>query len=392
MTESRTLPLLACAGFASMASMRMCDAMLPALAQAFGTRAADAAGTISAFALAYGLMQLIYGSLGDRFGKARIISLAAWGCAGTSVAASFAPSLELLTVGRGLMGGFAAGIIPLTMAWIGDRVPYEQRQEALARLLTWTLLGMMLGAWAGGALAQLANWRSAFVAVAVLFAAAAFGVSRAGRDERPHASATGIAAYAANVAELLRSPWTRRVLAVVFVEAGLVGGAMAFVPTALHDRLQLTLLEAGGVLALFGLGGLVYSRLAGRAVRRLGAPALAVAGAGCLALAFALLAAMPSLVVSAAACLLAGFGFYLLHNTLQTCATQLSATARGTGVSLFASALFLGQAIGVTLAAAVVARHSPAAWFIGAAPLLLALGVYFATRLRMRLAAGRALA
>jgi len=66
---------------------------------------------------------------------------------------------------------------------------------------------------------------------------------------------------------------------------------------------------------------------------------------------------------------------------LQNCATQLSTTARGTGVSLFACALFLGQSSGVTAAAIVADRLSTTAWFALASPLLLALGIAFAWRL-----------
>jgi predicted MFS family arabinose efflux permease len=75
----------------------------------------------------------------------------------------------------------------------------------------------------------------------------------------------------------------------------------------------------------------------------------------------------------------------MLHNTLQTCATQLSTSARGTGVSMFVCALFLGQSSGVVAASIVVDRFSTTAWFVLASPLLLALGVYFSSRLRVRL-------
>jgi predicted MFS family arabinose efflux permease len=44
--------------------------------------------------------------------------------------------------------------------------------------------------------------------------------------------------------------------------------------------------------------------------------------------------------------MLLGFGFYMLHSTLQTKATELAPGARGTAVSLFAFMLFLGSATG----------------------------------------------
>jgi predicted MFS family arabinose efflux permease len=385
MSALRAWPLLAGAGFASMVSMRICDAMLPALGSTFHAGAADTASVISAFALAYGVLQLAYGPLGDRVGKPRVIAMATLGCSGAALSAAMAPTLGLLVASRALMGAFAAGIIPLTMAWIGDSVPYDERQHVLARLLTWTVLGMMLGAWAGGAAAQTFGWRLAFVALAVLFLVLALALRGIHRGEQiagnPRATS-----YAGQVTEVLRSPWARRVLAVVFVEGALVFGALAFIPTALHDRFQLSLAEAGGVVAVFGLGGLIYSRLARLLLRRWGAPLLAGIGAACLSAALLTLAVMGHWVLALPACLLAGLGFYMLHNTLQTCATQLSTTARGTGVSLFASALFLGQSTGVVLAAWTVARSSPSAWFSVGAPLVLALGWFFSSRLRSRFA------
>ena len=56
------------------------------------------------------------------------------------------------------------------------------------------------------------------------------------------------------------------------------------------------------------------------------------------------------------ACFATGFGFYMLHNTLQVQATQMAPASRGTAVTLFACLLFFGQSSGVLLMAASVDR------------------------------------
>ena len=48
-----------------------------------------------------------------------------------------------------------------------------------------------------------------------------------------------------------------------------------------------------------------------------------------------------------------GMGFYMLHNTLQTNATQMAPERRGTAVSQFAASLFIGQSVGVAIAGIV---------------------------------------
>jgi len=100
--------------------------------------------------------------------------------------------------------------------------------------------------------------------------------------------------------------------------------------------------EAGGA-PRFGVGGLLHSRVAGP-----GAIALARhfwPPAALLTPPLATWAASPSAEFAVPAWSLAGLGFYMLHNSLQTCVTQLFASARGTGVSMFASALFLDLSI-----------------------------------------------
>jgi hypothetical protein len=71
----RLIALLSCAAFVCVASMRVGDPLLPQVAQEFGVSAGDASVIATAFALAYGLGQLIWGALGDRFGKYRLVAL-----------------------------------------------------------------------------------------------------------------------------------------------------------------------------------------------------------------------------------------------------------------------------------------------------------------------------
>ena len=379
-----TLHLLAVAGFTSVLSMRLCDAMLPALATEFASSSEQAAAVVSAFALAYGVMQLAYGVLGDRYGKPRVIAFASAWCALATLAAAFAPTLHSLVLARAAMGAGAAAIVPLTLAWIGDTVALEQRQATLARFSGYTLTGMMLGAWAGGFATDMFGWRTAFYAVAPMFALAAVLLLRRSGTTSPPARSAGTAPYAQRVRELLAARWTRFVLACVFVEGALSVGSLAFVPTVLHDRFGLPLTQAGGILAMFALGGLAFSRSAALVLRRFDPPAQARLAALPLAVGFAMLAAMPHWSWALAACALAGYGFYALHNTLQLTGTQLSTSSRGLAMSLFAGALFVGQAVGVVLAAMLFARLGSAWTFALAGTGLTLLPLLFSARLRQR--------
>lgn len=355
--ERQHLTLLGLAGFASMASMRICDPMLVVLSQEFQVSTGDASAVVSVFAVVYGVLQLFYGPLGERFGKLRVVSLAVSACAVFSAITSLSVGLPMLVVMRGFMGAAAAGIIPLSMAWVGDQVPYERRQETLAKLMSATVLGMMSGLWFGGFAADTVGWRGAFVLLSALFGVAAVLLLRRLRQQaqlqavQGAAPAPGLWAAFRLTGQLLGIRRVRWVLAVTAAEGALVFGAMAFMPTHLHQQFGLSVVAAGSVMMLYGVGGLLYSQMARRWLAWLGERGLVRTGAALVAVGLLLLAWGSGVVWGMLACLSTGLGFYMLHNTLQVQATQMAPAARGTAVTLFACSLFFGQSTGVLVMA-----------------------------------------
>jgi predicted MFS family arabinose efflux permease len=389
--ERRAITLLALAAFVSSSAFRICDAMLPQLALDFGTTTGGAAYVVTAFAVAYGFVQIVFGPVGDRYGKYRVIAFATLACAIGSSVAALASSLPILIAARAVSGAAGAGIVPLSMAWIGDNVPYERRQETLARFLTGTILGMSTGQVLGGVFADTVGWRWAFALLVVGYLVVGVLLQRELRRQRDtHDVPTGGQArprFVAQAAVVWRTPWARVVLATVFIEGLLVFGSLAFAPAYLHTRFGLSLTLAGAVVAVYAAGGLAYTVVARRVVARLGESGMVVAGGFVLGLAFLLYLIGPIWAVSLAASVLAGFGYYLLHATLQTNATQMVPEARGTAVAWFASCLFMGQAVGVALAGLLV-DAAGAVWIFGSSALLLPLlGLAFGAALRRKMRA-----
>jgi predicted MFS family arabinose efflux permease len=79
-----------------------------------------------------------------------------------------------------------------------------------------------------------------------------------------------------------------------------------------------------------------------------------------------------------------GVGFYMMHTTLQTHATQVAPEERGSAVALFAAALFLGGASGVWLAAQAIDAIGLAPVFAAAAVGLAILSAVVRRRLPAR--------
>ncbi|MBU6505312.1 MAG: MFS transporter, partial [Betaproteobacteria bacterium] len=158
----RAVLLLSFAAFASAASARLCDPMLPSLVQVFRVAPEQAAQVVSSFSVAYGLLQVFFGPLGDRIGKYRLIALTTLACTVGSLGAVLAQSMGWLIVARLLTGASAAGIIPLSMAWIGDTISYEHRQATLARFLAGQIVGVIGGQFIGGVFTDTLGFRWAF--------------------------------------------------------------------------------------------------------------------------------------------------------------------------------------------------------------------------------------
>ncbi len=367
LTTASTWPvilLLALAAFASSSAFRICDPLLPVLALEFDVRTAQTSGAVTYFAIAYGVMQFFYGPVGDRYGKFRVLTLATFGCAVGSVLVASAPTLEQLEVGRFISGATAAGIIPLSMAWIGDHVPYEQRQATLARYLLGSISGLAIGQLLGGVFADTVGWRWAFVFLAVVYlVVGTLLFSRRRRVFEVPTNREQGARLLTPLLEAVSTRWARLVLLIVCLEGLLVFGPLAFVPAFLHERHGLAVAWSGGIGGLFAVGALIYVFYAGKFVRRFGEYRLAVFGGLTMALSFAVYFFSSTWYWGVMASVLSGLGYYLLHAVLQTHATQMAPTIRGTAVALFASFLFFGQAVGVTLAAVVVDRFGLAAVF-----------------------------
>ena len=352
---------LALAALASGVSMRLADALLPRLAREFEVSLGQASQVVTVFAVAYGLAQLLFGPLGDRFGKYRVIG---WSCAASALTAllcALAHSHDALMAARLLAGASSSAVIPLAMAWIGDVVAYERRQPVLARFLIGQITGFAIGVWAGGYAAEHLDWRTPFYGVAVLFALAAVLLQWVRRGLPASVVAPGAAAPGnllqrtlGEFGAVLVRPWARVVLVTVFFEGACLYGPFAFIAAHLHQRFDLPLSTVGALVMLFALGSMSYALGARLLIGSLGEVVLVRTGSVFMAAALGVLAFAPTWWWAMPACAVLGLGFYMMHNTLQTHATQMAPERRGAAVATFAASLFLGQSLGVGAAGLLV--------------------------------------
>jgi predicted MFS family arabinose efflux permease len=228
----------------------------------------------------------------------------------------------------------------------------------LAYFLIGQIFGIISGQLFGGLFADLTGWRGAF-----WFMLLAFGVvgtllvaelrRSPAIDSAAHGPHTGLS-FLQRFKAVLTSRWARIILVGVCLEGACVFGGLAYVPTYLHTHFGISLTLAGGLMAVFGVGGLSYALFAKRFVGLLGERGLAVAGGFSLSAAYLFFILAPHWLWAVPGAFCAGIGYYMLHNTFQINATQMAPAHRGTAVALFASLFFFGQSAGVSLNALVI--------------------------------------
>jgi MFS transporter, YNFM family, putative membrane transport protein len=235
----------------------------------------------------------------------------------------------------------------LGMAYIGDRVAVADRQPVIARFIMGTITGQALGPFIGGAVTDLFGWRGTFALIGTVFVVVASVLlvrtrsqwaGDLGRQFEGNPFATHL--------RLLREPRVQRVLAVGGIETFFFFGAFSFLGAYFKLKFGMSLTLAGAILAGFGVGGILYGLMVRRLLMELGQRGLVLwGGIWCFVfyLATAFTPAWPVLFVCTIGL---GYSFYMLHNTLQLKATEMSSSARGTAVAMYSSAWALGQAAG----------------------------------------------
>lgn len=216
------------------------------------------------------------------FGTA-LAGVAALACAGAWDVGSLA-TLRFFTA------LFASAPVALGMAYIGEVVPLAGRQTTVARFIAGSLAGQTLGPLFGGVLTDWVGWRTSFAALGATFLLAA-----------------------AVLFMRTRGAWPRPVRG-------------AFQPLAIHARL---LARASSLVRWF--------------IRTPGERGLVLAGGLAGAVFFALFGLLPDWRMIAPLTLGLGVAFYLIHNPVQTRATEIAPDARGSSLALYACAWGAGR-------------------------------------------------
>lgn len=338
-------------------SSRLIDPMTTVMARDLMLPVTTVALLTTAYALPFALGQPLLGPIGDSWGRSRLLKTCLWVLAACLTLCALAPTFEVLLSMRFLAGIAAGGIVPSAMAMIGDRFTGNQRQIMVGRLVSVALVGQIVSAALAGLVAEQMGWR---LPLAIAAAIALTGALLATRYiDEPGAKPSQAPSFAAGLAgyrTVFANPKAFLCYGTVFLEGVAFFGATPYVAEILERSARGGATEAGLMLGGFGLGGIIFSLSLPWLLPRLTKTVLMagggiIAGLGLAGLAAGLPAPPVALLFTAG-----GFGFFALHNSIQTETLELAPAARSSSYAAHAFSFFSGQALGPVLFGAVLER------------------------------------
>ena len=336
--------LLGMMGFFVMGDNYAASPIIVDIARDFGVPIGTAAMTVSAYMLPFGLFTVLFGPLADRYGKVKVISLAALGTALFSSLAALAFNIQSLAALRAVNGAFAAAILPVTISLMGDTFDSpKSMMNAIGTIMGMFYLGAAAATAIGGALSHLGSWRlvyltygiAEFIVLVFIFKYLEFGKGTVQK-----------LSFRKSYSEALSDRHLLKVVFLLFLLGFGVFGSFTYLGDYFVGQTNYSILIVGLILTLFGLAAFFGGRKAGTVKDKVGTEILVVASLlGLVSLFVIAWWIHIALVIPA----LIGFGlaFVLLYVPIIFTAQQRLPKQRGTVMSLAAFNMFIGGAIGV---------------------------------------------
>ena len=346
LNTNKKLRALSLGGFLVNADNRAIAPMLPAMAVALNTTTTHVALLVTAYSIPYGVCQLFYGALAEKLGKITIILVSFCLFAIGTIMCGIVHTYSWLLVLRVLTGAFAAGIIPTTLAQIGDWFERSERPRAIAFFMSVSTTGQALGIVIGGLVAQFFSYRILFILLGVACIPSLISIYR-GRDRvAPKPIKTESIPFYQRYRELFRNRKSWQIYGLVLCEGLVFFGGFTFLGVYGVTTLHLSYLTIGILTATYSVGAVVGSKTISRMLAHIAAEKMPMLGSALMILGFGIIWVLPSVVALTIGFIILGLGFSYCHSTLQTFATDLLLNGRAIAVSMFAFSLFLGSGLG----------------------------------------------
>jgi predicted MFS family arabinose efflux permease len=355
MNRSGVVMLLGLAGFIVMADNWVVSPILPAISQNLDIDIARAGLLISAYMLPFGIFQIIFGPLADRYGKKQVVAFSMALFTIATGLCALGTGLTDLGIYRALTGVFAASVMPVSLALIGDIFPVRERQGAIGTFMGISFLGQGLSMAIGGTIAYFLSWRGVFGLYAVLSLVPTLLLLKNYRSlpSQKNPNSQFVSPYV----KLIGHSKSLFTYVLVLLEGIFIIGSFSYIGAYISKIYNFNYFYIGLIMTAFGACTVIGGRLSGKLAQAVGPRNLLTIG-----LVLAALSALTinqygnSLVLLVFGVALLGFGFIFTHSTLLTRATEFAQKARGSAMSLVAFCFMGGGGVGTAIGGRIIER------------------------------------
>ncbi len=354
--RERLLRALAAATFIIFFQAYMVAPIIPDLASTFASSVQRVGLIVPAYLIPYGIATLFYGMLADRLGVQRVMFVSLIAFVALTALTATAASIGQIALWRVLTGLGASGVVPLALVLVGRLFPYEERGRPLGWLFGAMAGGMAFGSPLGAMVVPFIGWRGLFLTAAAAGAAVLFLIlphrRRIAAAMRPVGGTLGdlLRGYA----NLLGTARGRRTYGYVFVNSMFHSGVFTWLGVYLERRYRLDSVGIGLALLGYGVPGLLFGPLIGRAADRLGRGRLLPVGLAVSTFAVAALLLPFPLFLAPAVALVLSLGYDMTQPLLAGIVTALGGQRPGQAMGLNVFTLFVGFGLGSLAFAALL--------------------------------------
>jgi predicted MFS family arabinose efflux permease len=339
------LRILSVATFIIFFQIYMVAPLLPGLSVFFHVSEQRTGLIVPAFLIPYGIATLFYGLLADRTGTKKIILVSFFLFALLTAGTALSHSIPQLILWRALAGIGASGVIPISLAWIGQTYPYEQRGRPLGFIFGAVAGGGAFGSFAGVFLESFIGWKMLFFSVGLLaffvWVVIYLAYQKMGAIPVRRKGVT-IAGVLNGYKALLINKRGRNAYIYVLLNGIFISGVYTWLGLYFQRIFSLNGREIGIALLGYGIPGFLFGPFIGRLADRFGRSRLLPSGLAIGALSsFALLLPI-SLTAAKIAVITLSIGFDLTQPLLAGIITQAGKERTGQAMSVMAFMLFTG--------------------------------------------------
>lgn len=343
----RVFLLLGLTSFLSVTGVSLISPALPTISESLSVSESQIGLVVTAYTLPAVFILPFSGFLADNFGRKHVMGVGGLFVGLGGLIGFLSNSFYVLLAARVVQGIGYAGVMPLTVALLGDLYEDTKETEAQGVRTSFNKVGSILWPIAGGLLAAI-SWNNVFVVYLLFFPLSVliwYGVPQVNDDSEDAEQ------YLKSLKHIVERPRIATFISMGFVRFFVKYSFFTYLPLLLASRFSIGSATVGTYMAALGVGGILSAATSGLFDQRFRKTSLIIASITAIGVVTLVIAFTGNLILTIAAVMLVGLADSLMGPLQKSLLTQNIDEDHRAGVVTLNSTI---QNVAKTLAPAVI--------------------------------------